>query len=139
MQYGAARRRAMTEKRGGRPTRERAAAMNDLLLDEARALFARRGVAGTSMEEIAAALGWSKHTLYHRYAGKMALLEAVVARDMAYFAQVLTGAGRAMPRRWSGLRPWRWLISRCPRRPPMRRFMRPSCWRRPVRPICASG
>jgi DNA-directed RNA polymerase specialized sigma24 family protein len=35
---------------------ERAAAMNDLLLDEARARFARRGVAGTSMEEIAAAL-----------------------------------------------------------------------------------
>lgn len=83
----------MTEKRGGRPTKERAAAMSDLLLDEARARFARRGVAGTSMEEIAAALGWSKHTLYHRYAGKMALLEAVVARDMALFAQVLIGAG----------------------------------------------
>lgn len=89
----------MSEKRGGRPTRERAAAMADLLLDEARALFARRGVAGTSMEEIAAALGWSKHTLYHRYAGKMALLEAVVARDMAQFARILAeaGAGAATP------------------------------------------
>ncbi len=34
------------------------------------------------MEEIALAVGVSKHTIYRRYAGKMALLDAVVTRDL---------------------------------------------------------
>lgn len=79
-------------KVGGRPTRERAAALDDLLLDGARSAFCRNGVAATSVDEIALALGISKHTIYRRYPNKGALLEAVVERDIRKFRTALTSA-----------------------------------------------
>ncbi|QKR99306.1 TetR/AcrR family transcriptional regulator [Sphingomonas sp. CL5.1] len=83
---------ARTRKAGGRPTRERAAALDDLLLDGARSAFCRNGVAATSVDEIALALGISKHTIYRRYPNKGALLEAVVERDIRQFRTALTSA-----------------------------------------------
>ena len=75
------------ERRGaGRPTREEAAAINDRVLDGARAAFCRQGISGASMDEIATAVGVTKHTIYRRYPSKAALLEAVVQRDIARFA-----------------------------------------------------
>ncbi|OHT19358.1 TetR/AcrR family transcriptional regulator [Edaphosphingomonas haloaromaticamans] len=79
-------------KAGGRPTRERAAGIDDLLLDGARSLFGRKGVAATSVDEIAIDLGISKHTIYRRYPNKGALLEAVVERDIRQFKTALTSA-----------------------------------------------
>ena len=38
------------------------------------------------MDEIATAVGVTKHTIYRRYPSKAALLEAVVQRDIARFA-----------------------------------------------------
>ncbi|MGZ2506022.1 AcrR family transcriptional regulator [Rhizobium beringeri] len=82
----------ITKRRGGRPTKEHAAAMSDQLLDGARSSFARKGIANASLEEIAAELGVSKHTIYRRYPNKSALLEAVVKRDLDRFRVALSVA-----------------------------------------------
>lgn len=84
----------MTEppRPGGRPTREGAANLTRQILDDARAAFAKKGVANASMEEIAARQAISKHTLYRRYPNKQALLEAVVERDLIRFRAALAQA-----------------------------------------------
>jgi len=74
---------------GGRPSRQEALALDARLLDGARAAFGRKGIANTSLEEIATRLGISKHTLYRRHASKQALLDAVVERDMHGFREAL--------------------------------------------------
>ncbi|MBP2296167.1 TetR/AcrR family transcriptional regulator [Azospirillum rugosum] len=79
-------------KLGGRPTREQAAAIDAQVLDGARSVFCRKGVANSSVEEIALELGVSKHTIYRRYPNKAALLDAVVARDIGRFRQALSSA-----------------------------------------------
>lgn len=71
------------QKRLGRPTREQAAEIADLVLDNARAVFCEHGITGASMDEIAAASGVTKHTIYRRYPSKLALVDAVVERDLA--------------------------------------------------------
>jgi AcrR family transcriptional regulator len=74
------------QRRGaGRPTREEAAAINDRVLEGARNAFCRQGISGASMDEIATAVGVTKHTIYRRYPSKAALLEAVVERDLSRF------------------------------------------------------
>ncbi len=79
----------------GRPTKAQATAKTEALLDTARALFSARGYAGASIDEIADALKWSKHTVYKRFPNKLALLEAVVDRDVERFRQALLAAGEA--------------------------------------------
>lgn len=81
-----------TRQSGGRPTRERAAAIDDRVLDGARSVFCRKGVANSSLEEIAFGLGISKHTIYRRYPNKLALLDAVVARDIHRFREALSAS-----------------------------------------------
>lgn len=49
----------------------------ELILDRAAHLFARRGYPATSMNEVAAACGLSKATLYHYYKDKYALLFSI--------------------------------------------------------------
>nr|WP_246513558.1 TetR/AcrR family transcriptional regulator [Azospirillum picis] len=85
-------REANARKPGGRPTREQAAAIDARILDEARSVFCRRGIANSSMEEIVLGLGVSKHTLYRRYPNRAALLDAVVARDIDRFRHALSTA-----------------------------------------------
>ena len=50
------------------------------ILHAALALFAQRGYAGTSMSDIAGALGLSKAALYRHYESKQAILDSIVAR-----------------------------------------------------------
>ena len=50
------------------------------ILHAALALFAQRGYAGTSMSDIAGALGLSKAALYRHFESKQAILDAIVAR-----------------------------------------------------------
>lgn len=66
----------------GRPPRDVAQAIDERLLDAARALFCRKGIAGASMEEVADEAGIAKQTIYRRYNGKAALIDAVVSRDL---------------------------------------------------------
>lgn len=83
----------MTERSaGGRPTKAQAAARTEVLLDAARTFFSEKGFAGTTIDEVAATLGFSKHTVYRRYANKRVLLEAVVDRDVERFRAALEKA-----------------------------------------------
>ena len=50
------------------------------ILQTALTLFAERGYAGTSMSDIAGALGLSKAALYRHYESKQAILDSIVAR-----------------------------------------------------------
>ncbi|MGY2084052.1 TetR/AcrR family transcriptional regulator [Blastococcus sp. SYSU DS0539] len=53
---------------------------DDGILDRAAALFARRGFAKTSLQDIAAAVGLSKAGLLHHFPSKEALYDAVLAQ-----------------------------------------------------------
>jgi TetR/AcrR family transcriptional repressor of mexJK operon len=57
------------------------------VVDAARTLFLRKGYAGTTMEEIAAAAGLTKRTLYNNYGDKDALFRQIVA-DVLALAEV---------------------------------------------------
>ena len=48
------------------------------LLDEATTLFAERGYAGTSLEDVASASRVTRGAVYHHFASKQALFEAVL-------------------------------------------------------------
>ncbi len=76
----------------GRPTKEQAQIWTQALLDAARALFCERGYAGASLDELAARLRCSKHSIYRRFADKEALFAAVVDRDIARFTHDLTSS-----------------------------------------------
>ncbi|WNV86297.1 helix-turn-helix domain-containing protein [Umezawaea sp. Da 62-37] len=53
--------------------------IDESILDHAAALFARQGVAKTSVQEVADAVGLSKTGLLHHFPSKDALREAVIA------------------------------------------------------------
>ena len=76
--------------------RGRAASYDDqreAILAQAALLFAHQGYAGTSMNQVAAACGLSKATLYHYYRDKYALLVSIadghVGKLQALVAEVL--------------------------------------------------
>lgn len=66
----------------GRPSRDEREKISVRLLDAARAAFCRHGMAGASMDRIAAEAGVTKHTIYRRYSSKDDLLEAVVEQEL---------------------------------------------------------
>lgn len=53
-------------------------AASERIIEAATALFASRGFAGTSMEQVASQCGAGKDTVYRRFPAKVALFEAVV-------------------------------------------------------------
>jgi AcrR family transcriptional regulator len=69
--------------RTGRPPRELAGEVDQRILDAARRVFLERGLAGASIDEIAAIARAGKPTIYARYSDKEALFAAVVMRDVA--------------------------------------------------------
>jgi AcrR family transcriptional regulator len=68
--------------RSGRPPKELAGEVDRRILDAARAVFLERGLAGASIDEIAARAGAGKPTIYARFPGKEALYAAVVMREV---------------------------------------------------------
>jgi AcrR family transcriptional regulator len=70
---------------------ERSAATRADLVQAARALFAEHGFAGVGTETIAAAAGVTRGALYHQFAGKTKLFEAVYEAIEEDLAQGLTG------------------------------------------------
>jgi len=73
-------------RRGGRPTREDAAALCDRIVAVATDLFLGQGFGATSIEAVAGAAGVSKRTFYHRFRDKPDLFRAVVRRLIARWA-----------------------------------------------------
>ena len=73
-------------KRAARPRADdpRVVRSRAAVLDAARTLFLRHGYAGTTMEDIAAAAGLTKRTLYNNYGDKEALFTEIVSHVLAY-------------------------------------------------------
>jgi AcrR family transcriptional regulator len=81
-------------RKGGRRTQgERSEATRAKLIAAARPLFAERGYAGVGTEEIVRAAGVTRGALYHHFAGKPQLLEAVYEQVEGELTQkIATGA-----------------------------------------------
>ena len=73
-----------------RPFRQQ---VDEGILDRAAALFARRGFAKTSVQDVADAVGLSKTGLLHHYPSKDALHEAVLAQAGTLGRRVLDEVG----------------------------------------------
>jgi len=72
------------------------AATRAALLDEATTLFAERGYAGTSLEDVASASRVTRGAVYHHFASKQALFEAVLdAQEERATAEITAAAGGA--------------------------------------------
>jgi AcrR family transcriptional regulator len=69
--------------RTGRPPRELAGEVETRILDAAREVFLESGLAGATVDEIAARARAGKPTIYARFPSKEALFTAVVMRDVA--------------------------------------------------------
>ena len=67
-----------TDRRLGRPDQEGAEALHRRLIETAAKLFAEQGYAATSVDQVAAAAGAGKQTIYRRYPTKADLFKAVV-------------------------------------------------------------
>jgi TetR/AcrR family transcriptional regulator, mexJK operon transcriptional repressor len=67
-------------RRGGRPSREAAALLQEKILDVATLLFLAEGFGETTIERVAERARISKRTFYHRFPDKAALFGAVVHR-----------------------------------------------------------
>ncbi|GAA4902963.1 TetR family transcriptional regulator [Actinomycetospora succinea] len=89
------------------PRAEATAATRAGLVEAATALFAERGFAETSIDDVAAVAGMTKGAVYHHFAGKAALFEAVfsaretevherLTRTLEDAPDLLTGARTAL-------------------------------------------
>jgi TetR/AcrR family acrAB operon transcriptional repressor len=78
-----------------RRTKEEASATRERLLDCAELAFVQHGVAGTTLQAIAAAAGLTRGAVYHHFADKPALIEAMLARvDMPLDQAMLAAEAR---------------------------------------------
>ncbi len=68
---------------------ERAAFVEQRILDSAEVLFGKRGLEGTRVREIAAAAGVNSATLYNYFGGKAAMYEAVLDRGVRPLVKLL--------------------------------------------------
>jgi AcrR family transcriptional regulator len=85
--------------------RERQAeATRQLLVDVARELFAERGYAATSVEEIIQRAGVARGSLYHHFAGKDALFRVVYEAVQSDMASRVTTAALAVGEPWGAAR-----------------------------------
>jgi AcrR family transcriptional regulator len=70
------------------------------LLDEATALFAQRGYAGTSLEDVASASQVTRGAVYHHFASKQALFEAVLQLQEARAMEAVATAAATAADPW---------------------------------------
>jgi AcrR family transcriptional regulator len=92
--------------RSGRPRRELVGEVDERILDAARRAFLERGLAGASIDEIAAMARAGKPTIYARFPNKMALFTAVVRRNVATVIGRFEGhapAGRTIEERLTNM------------------------------------
>ncbi|MGP8025672.1 MAG: TetR/AcrR family transcriptional regulator [Acidocella sp.] len=77
----------------GEPRTGRGRASRERIVERAAELFAERGVAGASLDDVLAAAGAGKGQLYHYFRGRDELVEAAVGLRCT---QVLAGLTRAL-------------------------------------------
>src|SRR5690606_30893291 len=83
---------ALPAKARGRPRTKPAELRREELLDAAQQLFLEKGIAATSIDEIAAAAEVAKGTFYLYFASKEALLAAIQERFINNFCKRLESA-----------------------------------------------
>jgi len=88
-----------TARKGSRRA-EYSVSTRKALLDSAAALFAERGYAGTSLDEVVAAAEVTKGALYHHYSGKQAVFEAVLERVEAEAVEAIAAEVRREKDPW---------------------------------------
>jgi AcrR family transcriptional regulator len=86
---------ASATQRARRTQADRSAATRDALVAAARRLFAEQGFAEVPADTIVAAAGVTRGALYHQFADKTALFEAVLATVEADIAQRLAAEAAA--------------------------------------------
>lgn len=74
---------------------ERGRATRDQLIGAARELFGERGYDATSIEAVLGAAGVARGALYHHFANKEELFDAVLDREVARIAALSADAARA--------------------------------------------
>ena len=102
----AKRSRKTSSVRSGRPRRELAGEVDERILDAAHRAFIERGLAGASIDEIAAMARAGKPTIYARFPNKVALFTAVVMRNVATVTSRFAGhvpAGTTIEERLTNL------------------------------------
>ncbi|UYO38416.1 TetR/AcrR family transcriptional regulator [Rhodopseudomonas palustris] len=72
-----------TASKGGRPRKSDVEAKSLHIIETASRLFAQQGFAATSVEQVVAACGVGKDTVYRRFPSKLALFEGVVEHARA--------------------------------------------------------
>lgn len=77
----------------GRPRRDEVESRRSELLDAAVALFASRGLGGTTIEEVARSAGATKRTIYQHFGDKTGLFLAAVERLHAHEGDLHDGDG----------------------------------------------
>src|SRR5215471_16896034 len=75
-----------------KPRTERGRASRERIVERAAELFAERGVAGTSLDEVLAAAGAGKGQLYHYFRGRDELVAAAVGLRCSHVVAGLTQA-----------------------------------------------
>lgn len=81
---------------------ERTEATTAALVDAARELFASEGYEATSLDAVAARAEMTKGAVYHHFAGKRQLFEAVFTREVERMATPLVEAYRRKRDPWDG-------------------------------------
>lgn len=82
---------------GGAATDDAASGTRERILRAAAAMFRRQGFHGTSMQDLAGAVGINKSSLYHHFPSKQALLSEIVAFTVARVTpdvEAVAGSGR---------------------------------------------
>lgn len=72
----------------------RRAGTREAIMDAATELFAARGVTSTSIDDIAAAAGIAKGSIYYNFESKAGLVEAIMARNSRLLGDALAEATR---------------------------------------------
>jgi AcrR family transcriptional regulator len=94
----------MREMETARTRREEyAEATYEALLDSAAACFLEQGFAATSLDAVAKRARVTKGAIYHHFASKRDLFEAVLVRQEERSARTVAQAGAAAPDAWSGV------------------------------------
>jgi AcrR family transcriptional regulator len=70
------------QRRQGRPDQQGVEALDRRLIETAARLFTEQGFAATSIDQVAAAAGVGKQTIYRRYPSKAQLFKAVLSEHM---------------------------------------------------------
>ncbi len=97
-------RRRSAEREDSRTQAQRSEETTDQLLTAARALFAEKGFAGTSTEEIVRTAGVTRGAMYHHFASKEDLFEAVLRREQEALARRIQKAAASKRDAWSQLK-----------------------------------